>query len=165
MPQSRASGRVDVKLPANVWAEEVERLRPGSPARVAAERERRRLERDGLARAQLLRCDDVGTDHTRLPGLFKVYVPISDEPPSRRPFGFVFSPGIEDGRPHLTLVAFGERHPRGGTRAVYERAHKHVHGRFPAQERARPEASGLSPRVQSTSRGLRPARQQGGLER
>jgi hypothetical protein len=70
----------------------------------------------------------VGVDGTKLPGLFKVYVPISEEPASQRPFGFVFSPGVGDGRLHLALVAFGERHPPRGTRAVYERAHKRLHG-------------------------------------
>jgi hypothetical protein len=29
------------------------------------------------------------------------------------------------------FVAFGERHPQPGTRSVYERAHKQLHGRYP----------------------------------
>jgi hypothetical protein len=165
VPPGRDAERVQVKIAPQVWAQEVGRLRPGSRARVAAERERRQLERDGLSLSQLVRCDAVGNDGTRLPGLFKLYVPISDEPASRRPFGFVLSPGVEDGRPHLVLVAFGERHPQRGTRAVYERAHKSLHGRFPDQERAQPEASGLSRRVQSPSRRFAGSQERGGLER
>jgi hypothetical protein len=165
VPSGRGTARVQVKIPDQVWEQEVERLRADSPGRIAAERERRRLERDGLPRDELLRCEAVGEDGTRLPGLFKVYVPISEEATSGRPFGFVFSPGVEDGRPHLTLVAYGERHPPRGTRAVYERAHKHLHGRFPDQERGRPEAADRSPRVQSASGGLQRSRERGGLER
>jgi len=33
------------------------------------------------------------------------------------------------------FVAFGHRHPRGGVRSVYERAHRQLHGRFPEQSR------------------------------
>lgn len=165
MPSGRAAGRVNIKIAAKVWEQEVERLKPGSAARLAAEREGPRLDRDGLPRGQMIRCDDVGTDCTRLPGLFKVYVPISDEPPSQRRFGFVFSLGVEEGRPCLTLVAFGERHPPRGTRTVYERAHKHLHGRFPNQERVQPERSGSSPRVKSPSRGLARGQERGGMER
>lgn len=165
MPSGRDAGQVEVRITPEVWAQEVERLRPGSPARIAAERERRRLEHDGLSRAQLARCDAVGSDGARLPGLYKVYVPISEDPASKRPFGFVLSPGLENGRPYLTLVAFGERHPPRGTRAVYERAHKALHGRFPDQERARPQAAGRSPWARSPGLGLRRAQERGGLER
>ena len=165
MPPGRHAGNVEIRIAQQVWAQEVERLQPGSPARIAAERERRGLERDGLSRDQLARCDAAGSDGTRLRGLFKVYVPISDEPASKRPFGFVLSVGLENGRPHLTLVAFGERHPPPGTRAVYERAHKALHGRFPDQERPRPEAAGRPPWARSPSHGLGRAQRPGGLER
>jgi hypothetical protein len=57
-------------------------------------------------------------------------VPISDSPPSERPYGFVL---ILTREGMLALVAFGERHPRAGTRSVYERAHKRLHGRYPDQ--------------------------------
>jgi hypothetical protein len=33
----------------------------------------------------------------------------------------------------LRLLAFGEGHPRPGSRSVYERAHKRLHGRYPDQ--------------------------------
>jgi hypothetical protein len=64
-------------------------------------------------------------------GRYKVYVPIQDALPSARPFAFVFSPARRGADVYLRLVAFGERHPQKGTRSVYERAHKRLHGRYP----------------------------------
>ena len=125
--------RVAVRVGAATWQEEVERFAPRSAARVAADRERRRLEHDGLNIADLQACAAVGPDGTRLPGLVKVYVPISDAAASQRPYGFVFSPGRDDDGVYLSFVAFGERHPRPGTRSVYERAHRRLHGRYPDQ--------------------------------
>jgi hypothetical protein len=123
-----------VRFDASVWQEEVERFAPRSAARVAAERERRRLERTGISASLLLRCDAAGADGTLLAGLVKAYVPIDDGPPSERPFGLVFTAGVDaEGSVYLELVAFGERHPRPATRSVYERAHKRVHGRYPDQ--------------------------------
>lgn len=87
-------------------------------ARVAAERERKTLEATGLSVSMQLRCDAEGADGTDLGGLVKAYVPLGDEPPSARPFGLVFAPGVGgDGRIYLELVAFGERHPRPGPEA------------------------------------------------
>jgi len=63
----------------------------------------------------------------------KIYVPITEAPASDRPFGFVLSPGRDASGPYLALVAYGERHPAPGTRSVYERAHKRLHGRYPDQ--------------------------------
>ena len=77
------------------------------------------------------RCKDEAEDRTRLEGLFKVYVPISEAPPSQRPFAFVLSPARHAQSVYLRLIAFGERHPHPGTRSVYERAHKRLHGRYP----------------------------------
>jgi hypothetical protein len=70
------SGRrgLGVRISQDVWVVEVERLSARSQARVAAERERPRLERDGVELAQLLACSDLGADGTRLRGLYKVYV-------------------------------------------------------------------------------------------
>ena len=126
----RDRGRVAVRIDPDVWREEVERLDPRSPARIAAERERRHLGEQGIALDHLQRCPELGDDQTKLAGLLKAYVPIAGSAPSGRPFGMVFSP--EPG-PILALVAFGERHPRPGTRSVYERAHKRLHGRYPDQ--------------------------------
>jgi hypothetical protein len=125
--------RIGVRISPDVWREEVERLRAKSSGRVAAERERDRLEREGLELRHLRACSQEAQDHTSLAGLLKVYVPIRDDPPSQRPFAFIFSPAGRGNDVYLRLVAFGERHPRAATRSVYERAHKRLHGRYPDQ--------------------------------
>lgn len=143
--------RIAVQISQAVWREEVERLRNGSRARVAAERERARLEGAGLELRHLTACSEEGEDGTRLGGLFKVYVPIADAPPSERPFAFVFSPARRGEDVYLRLVGFGERHPPPGTRSVYERAHKRLHGRYPDQEirAAWPDASSRGDRART----------------
>lgn len=132
-----ATGRgpiwVPVRIDEAVWLEEVGRLNRTSAARIAAERERRRLEEQGVELSQLQHTDEVGTDGTSLPGLRKVYVPITAEAASTRPFAFVFAPVRRDGHTFLRLIAFGERHPPRGSGSVYERAHKRLHGRYPDQ--------------------------------
>ena len=134
MPTGGGGGRrVAVVIDPSVWREEGERLDARSSARAAAERERRRLESDGVSEDLLERCDAEGRDGTRLAGLLKAYVPLREGPPSDRPFGFVFLPGREHGLLVLYLAAFGERHARHGTRSVYERAHKRLYGRYPDQ--------------------------------
>jgi hypothetical protein len=75
----------------------------------------------------------VGSDGTRLGGLVKAYVPLRDGPALERPFGLVFRPGRRNEALVLDLLAFGERHPRQGTRSVYERGTKRLHGRSPDQ--------------------------------
>jgi hypothetical protein len=60
--------RIAVRISHDVWLEEVERLRAGSPARVAAERERARLESEGVELGQLRACKDEAEDRTRLEG-------------------------------------------------------------------------------------------------
>ncbi len=89
----RAARRVAVRISPGVWGEEVERFRQGSPARVAAERERHGVEERGVSIGDLVVCAEEGDDGTRLGGLVKVYVPIAQGPPSQRPFGFLFAPG------------------------------------------------------------------------
>jgi hypothetical protein len=131
LPARRWPVRLPVRIEPSVWAEEVERLTARSRAREAAERERGRLERDGIELTALSACEPLGASGTRLARLVKTYVPITAGPASERPFGFVFSPERDQEGPYLELVAFGERHPRRGTRSVYERAHKRLHGRYP----------------------------------
>jgi hypothetical protein len=126
----RRAGRVPVRINPRTWEQEVDRYRKNAPPRVVAERERRGLERDGLDISGLKRCSGQGEDGTSLEGLVKVYVPIGGAPPSERAYGFVFIPTRQGA---LALVAFGERHPAPGTRSVYERAHKRLHGRYPDQ--------------------------------
>jgi hypothetical protein len=90
------SGRRPLRLPVLIdpalWREEVERLKRSSSARAAAERERDRLERDGLDLMLLMPCEAEGPGGTRLEGLVKVYVPITGGPPSERPFGLSSRP-------------------------------------------------------------------------
>ena len=130
----RRSRRIPVRIGAEAWREEVERFGDRSEARVAAERERGRLEQEGIDLAALQQCDAEAPDGTRLAGLVKVYVPITDGPPSERPFGFVLAPARDAGGIFLTVVAYGERHPAPGSRSAYERAHRRLHGRYPDQE-------------------------------
>ena len=117
-PSGRGVARVAVRINAATWREELERFEPGSSPLLAAERERRRLEADGLDIVDLQRCAAHGPDGTRLSGLVKAYVPLSRASASERPFGFVFSPGRDEHGVYLAFVAFGERHPRPGTRSV-----------------------------------------------
>lgn len=129
----RSDVRVAVRISQRVWTEEVERLDRRSAARIAAEREQRNLVEQGLSIVDLLRCEEDGPRQTQLGGLFKVYVPITRGPASQRPFGFVLAPRSDDEGVYLVVIAFGERHPRRGTRSVYERAHKRLHGRYQDQ--------------------------------
>lgn len=122
-----------VLIDPDVWREEVERLDARSRARIAAERARRSLEPAASPRGVLERCDELGPDGSRLGGLLKAYVPLREGAASQRPFGFVFRPARDGDRLVLAVLAFGERHPRPGTRSVYERAHKRLHGRYPDQ--------------------------------
>lgn len=83
MPTSRRA-RVGVRIGQDVWLEEVERLRGGSPARVAAERERARLKlAPGMD--QLIRAGEGGLD--LLAG--------------RQPLGYGFEPMIHVERAEL----------------------------------------------------------------
>jgi len=129
----RGAPRLAVRIGARVWREEVERYDRRSEARIAVERERPGLERGGVSIDELEACAEDGPDGTRLGGLLKLYLPISEAPPSERPFAFVLATGRDEGQRYLALVAFGERHPRRGVRSVYERAHKRLHGRYPDQ--------------------------------
>lgn len=125
--------RIAVRISQDVWLEEVERFSPSSPARTAAERERSKLESEGLELGHLQACEEAAADGTNLAGLYKVYVPIGDGPPSLRPYAFVFLPARSGSDVFLRLIAFGERHPDRRSRSVYERAHKRQHGRYPRQ--------------------------------
>jgi hypothetical protein len=127
----RGARRIAVRVSADVWREEVERFGARSQARRVADRERRQLEREGVRLADAQPCAQEGPGGTHLDRLLKVYAPITQVPPSQRPFAFVFAPGRDEHGAYLALFAFGERHPRPGVRSVYERAHKRRHGRYP----------------------------------
>ena len=114
----------------DLWIEEVDRFDAGSRAHTAATVARRQIDRPG-ARVVVRACDAEGSDGTRLPGCAKLYVPLDVEP-SGAPLGFVFALRTgPDETVRLRMLAFGERHPAPGTRSVYERAHKRLHGRYP----------------------------------
>jgi hypothetical protein len=99
---------------------------------------RRKAEADGVAMADVHACDAKGADGTELAGCAKLYLPISDGPPSERPYGFVLQLSREDCELVWVFVAFGPRHPRRGVRSVYERAHRQLHGRFPDEGSSAP---------------------------
>jgi hypothetical protein len=115
------------------WQQEVERYDRRSTARIQAQRARKEIE---AGRVQLAwqRCEAEGPGETKLPGCRKLYVPLGTQGASDAPFGFVFRLSQKpDGGLAWTLIAFGERHPAGrGTRTVYERAHKRLHGHYPS---------------------------------
>lgn len=91
------------------------------------------LERRGVRFDELLPCLALGPDRSELAGCAKLYLPISDEPASQRPFAFIVQLARDIGTAELAwvFVAFGERHPTAGVRSVYERAHRQLHGQFP----------------------------------
>ena len=127
----RRPGRVPVSFDADVWSQEVERLRARGPMRAAAERAREEIAAHGMPRAALLACSADGEDGTSLARCLKVYLPVNDGPAS---YAFVFELAASgDDRVTLRLIAYGERHPAPATRSVYERAHKRLHGRYPDQ--------------------------------
>ncbi len=122
--------RLPVRFDEAVWHEAVrgfsrEPLQIAMSARVAAERR-------GVALADVLPCETLGSDGTALAGCAKLYLPHGDAPPSERPFAFILQLAREpDATLVWTFLAFGHRHPRPGVRSVYERAHRQLHGRFP----------------------------------
>ena len=134
MATSGRAGQPDVpvRFEAEVWDEEVGRLRPGSAMRQAAEAARAGLEAEPTA-ARWLACEAERPGQPLLPRCLKLYLPLGREP-SAAPYGFVFEL-VASREPEplfsLRLLAFGERHPRPGVRSVYERAHKRLHGRYP----------------------------------
>jgi len=117
----------------DVWAEEVGRLSAAGQGHRSAVGARGEIERPA-ARIAVRPCEAEGRDGSLLAGCAKVYVPLGVEP-SRAPYGFVVAIRADagSGRVALRLVAYGERHPSPGTRSVYERAHRRLHGRYPDQ--------------------------------
>lgn len=107
-----------------------------SPARIQAERARREIE-SGKTTLAWKRCEAESSDGIELAGCSKLYVPLDAEGASAAPYGFVFRLAkTENDTLAWNFIAFGERHPENpSTRSVYERAHKRLHGRYPAQPR------------------------------
>lgn len=136
MADSRRGLRFAVVFDEDLWAREVGVLARNSRRRTVVETARRALERDGVAWADLARCEPHAMDGTRLGGCVKLRVPVG-KPPSEAPFGFVLEPARDEaGRLALRVLAFGERHPaRPSERSVYERAHNRRHGAWPTPQR------------------------------
>jgi hypothetical protein len=124
--------RLAVRFDEQVWSEAIRGF-SGRPLQIASSA-RARLEREGVALASLLPCDALGRDGTALAGCAKLYLPITDEPASQRPFSFVMQlvRDVQDETLVWLFIAFGHRHPGAGIRSVYERAHRQLHRRFPS---------------------------------
>jgi hypothetical protein len=121
-----------VRFDEAVWREAVRGF-SREPLQIAMSA-RRATERHGIALAEVLPCEAAGPDGTRLAGCAKLYLPPGDGPPSERPYAFVFRLArAPDSTLVWVFVAFGHRHPKSGVRSVYERAHRQLHGRFPAR--------------------------------
>jgi hypothetical protein len=87
------------------FAEDLAHVSPAG--RAVGERERSRMERQGIARNQLRACERDARDGTRMPGCVKTYppAPYGD-------WGMVFrGERSPDGTPTLLCLAFGRRHP------------------------------------------------------
>ncbi len=95
-----------------------------SPAgRRVLDRERGRVERQGLRPDELTRCQPHARDGTRLAGCVKTYLPQPDGQ-----WGLVLRGWDREG-PGLLCVAFGMRHPEQAWRpSVYQVAHRRLHG-------------------------------------
>jgi hypothetical protein len=85
--------------------------------RDVGERERARMEREGVGTGQLKACQAEGREGTELGGCVKTYLPQPDGP-----WGMVFTGDREaDGSPVLVCLAFGVRHPtRAWQPSVYQ---------------------------------------------
>lgn len=121
MPSSgRALARVEFDELA--WAEDI--AAASRSARVVAQQQRKRLEREGQPVADLRACDAEGRDGTNLAGCVKAYLP-----PPDGPWGAVFRfARRENGTVYLLVIAFGLRHPPARSRqpSVYQRAHRRL---------------------------------------
>jgi hypothetical protein len=125
-----AQPRLAVRFDEAVWREAVRGF-SRRPLEIATSA-RADAERRGVALADVLPCESHGPDGTELAGCAKLYLPVSDAPPSERPFAFVLQLARDqDSALVWVFVAFGPRHPNAGVRSAYERAHRQLHGRFP----------------------------------
>ena len=124
--------RLAVRFDEQVWSEAIRGF-SGRPLQIATSA-RAQLQRDEVALASLLPCEALGPDRTELAGCAKLYLPITDQPPSQRPFAFVLqlTRDTQDQTLVWLFIAFGYRHPGAGIRSAYERAHRQLHGSFPS---------------------------------
>jgi hypothetical protein len=91
--------------------------------RTAAIEQRQMIERDGIPANELIACDSLGADGTRLGGCVKTRLPWPDGP-----WGLVLAGQLHEGRVYLQVIAFGERHPTAAWRpSVYLIADRRLH--------------------------------------
>jgi hypothetical protein len=111
-----------VRFDEEAFAEDLAHASPAG--RVVGERERGRLEREGIAPNELRACEPEARDGTRLPGCAKTYLPAPDGQ-----WGMVFrGERSPEGTPTLLCLAFGRRHPGAPWQpSVYEVAHRRMH--------------------------------------
>lgn len=94
-----------VRFDESAFAEDLEHA--STTGKEVAAMARARLEQDGVAPHELLRCQSEGRDGTRLLGCVKTYLP---QPAGD--WGMVFQAGQDaQGRFTLVFLAFGVRHP------------------------------------------------------
>jgi hypothetical protein len=112
-----------VRFDDDAFAEDL--VHASRAGRAVGERERARLERDGIAVAALRACEPQARDGTQLPRCVKTYAPAPDGA-----WGIVFrGERSQDGTPTLLCLAFGLRHPRAPWQpSVYQVAHRRLHG-------------------------------------
>ena len=82
-----AQRRLAVRFDEAVWREAVRGF-SREPLEIATS-SRNNVERQGVALADLLPCEERGPDGSALGGCAKLYLPTGDAPPSERPFAFV----------------------------------------------------------------------------
>jgi hypothetical protein len=113
--------RFAVRFDEEAFAEDLHHAT--SAGRGVGERERARLQRDGVATDELKVCQAAARDGTELGGCVKTYLPQPNGP-----WGMVFTGDREaDGTPVLVCLAFGLRHPaRAWQPSVYQVAHRRL---------------------------------------
>ncbi len=122
-------GYAEVSFNEDAYGEDM--LRCGRNGAAVLRATRRRYEDEGVAIASLRRCEEEGSNGTRLPGCFKVYLPA----PNGK-FGMVLrftitkKRGGKKGAAKLRYLAFGVRHHPKGSHAetVYQVAHRRLNG-------------------------------------
>ncbi len=116
------SARFSVRFDEEAFTDDLEHATPAG--RDIAQRERTRLQAEGIAASELQACDPEPRDGTRLGGCVKTYLPQPDGS-----WGMVFTGDVDaNGVPVLVCLAFGVRHPdRPWQPSVYQVAHRRLH--------------------------------------